>query len=90
LPADLQPDQIWTKEEFIHQLILAMELHSNLPMIKIAPIEFADMDQLNPSYQGSVQRAVVLGIAKVDGEGKMHPREAITRQEAAELIYTTG
>jgi len=87
LPADLEPDQIWTNEEFIHQLILAMERHSNLPMIKIIPLEFADMDQLTPSYQGSIQRALVLGIAKLDAEKNLHPREAITREEAAEVIY---
>ncbi|WDV92935.1 S-layer homology domain-containing protein [Brevibacillus parabrevis] len=87
LPADLEPEQIWTKEQFIHQLMLAMETHYDLPMIKIAPRDFADLEQLNPSYQGTIQRALVLGIAKLDDGQKMHPRDAITRQEAAEIIY---
>ncbi|MGG1661792.1 S-layer homology domain-containing protein [Brevibacillus sp. NRS-1366] len=87
LPADLEPNQLWTKEEFIHQLMLALEQHNNLPKIKIAPAEFGDMDELTPSYQGSIQRAIVLGIAKLDADKNLHPKDGITRKEAAEIIY---
>lgn len=87
LPADLEPNQLWTKEEFIHQLMLALELHSNLPKIKITPVEFGDMDELTPVYQGSIQRAIALGIAKLDKSNQLHPKDGITREEAAELIY---
>jgi len=87
LPADLEPNQLWTKEEFIHQLMLALELHSNLPKIKITPVEFDDMDELNPLYQGSIQRAITHGIAKLDKDQLLHPKDGITRKEAAEIIY---
>ncbi|GED71137.1 hypothetical protein BRE01_48390 [Brevibacillus reuszeri] len=87
LKADLDPNQVWSKEEFIHQLMLAMEQHGKLPMIKIAPVEFGDADQLTVQYQGTIQRALVLGITALDADKLLHPKDAITRKEAAEIIY---
>lgn len=87
LPADLNPAANWTREEFTHQLILAIEKHSNLPMIKIIPVDIADQADFKAGYDGSVQRALVLGIASLDAAGKFHPAADITRAEAAELIY---
>jgi hypothetical protein len=87
LPKDLNPGQVWTKEEFTHQLILAMEAHSNLPLIKIKPMEFGDQDKLSTAFDGSVQRALMLGIAQLDADGNFKPQEKITRAEAAVLVY---
>jgi hypothetical protein len=87
LPADLDPDKLWTREEFTHQLILAIEKHSNLPMIKLMPVEIGDQADLTIDYDGSVQRALVLKIANLDAEGNFNPKAEITRAESAELIY---
>lgn len=86
LPADLNPDQMWTKEEFVYQLMTVMEAHYSLPMRKIAPVAFGDENELNPGYQGAIQRALVLGIAHLDEEGHFHPKQTLSRQETAELI----
>ncbi len=75
LPNDLDPNKIWTKEEFTHQLILAIEKHSNLPMIKIKPMEFADQADLSIAYDGNIQRALVLGIATLDKDEKFNPQK---------------
>lgn len=85
LPADLDPMKAWTKEEFTHHLMHAIETHGNLPMIKIVPVAFSDEDQLTVSYQGSIQRALVLGIAKLDAANKFNPKSEISRGEAAIL-----
>ncbi|WP_336774737.1 S-layer homology domain-containing protein [Paenibacillus sp. MMO-58] len=87
LPNDLDPNKTWTKEEFTHQLILAIEQHSNLPMIKIAPVEFNDQDEVSISYDGSIQIALVLKIAELDQDGNFNPTDDITRADAAVLIY---
>lgn len=87
LPADLDPADNWTREEFTRQLILAIEKHSNLPMIKIAPVDIADNSEFTAGYDGSIQRALVLGITSLDSEGKFHPAQDVTRAEAAEMIY---
>lgn len=87
LPKDLDPNKAWTKEEFTHYLMLAMEKNSNLPMIKIKPVDFKDKDQVSITLDGDVQRALVLGIARLDADGKFNPKQALSRGEAAELIY---
>lgn len=87
LPADLDPAENWSREEFTHQLILAIEKHSNLPMIKLMPVDIADESDFTAGYDGSIQRALVLGIASLDSAGKFHPAAGVTRAEAAEMIY---
>ncbi|MNC16809.1 Endo-1,4-beta-xylanase A precursor [compost metagenome] len=87
LSPDLDPAKNWTREEFTHQLILTIEKHSNLPMIKIMPVNIADSADFTNGYDGSIQRALVLNIASLDSAGKFHPAADITRAEAAEMIY---
>lgn len=87
LPADLDPEQEWTREEFTYHLIQAMEAHGNLPMLNIVPIEIADHDQLLISYDGAIQRALVYGVARLDAEGKFNSKGKISRAEAAEQTY---
>lgn len=87
LPADLDPGKIWSREEFTHQLILTIEKHSNLPMIKIIPVDIADVSEFTNGYDGSIQRALVLGIAHLDTAGNFNPTDNITRADAAEMIY---
>ncbi len=84
---DLDPAKNWTREEFTHQLMLTIEKHSNLPMIKIMPVDIADAADFTNGYDGSIQRALVLHIASLDSAGKFHPAADITRAEAAEMIY---
>ncbi|MGC5325099.1 S-layer homology domain-containing protein [Brevibacillus sp. SYSU BS000544] len=87
LPADLDPAEFWTKEEFTYQLISAMEKHNKLPMIKLLPVAIGDEKELTPSYQGAIQRALHYGIASLDEKGNFHPQDHITREDAAILIY---
>ncbi|MFC4776583.1 S-layer homology domain-containing protein [Paenibacillus sp. GCM10023252] len=87
LPADLKPTDKWTREEFTHQLISAIEQHANLPEIKLAPVEVKDQELLTPEYDGSLQRALAYGVVKLDEAGKFNPKAELTRGEAAEQIY---
>ncbi|NRS46479.1 S-layer homology domain-containing protein [Brevibacillus sp. HB2.2] len=87
LPNDLDPNAEWTREQFIHQLMKVMETKGNLPMIKLVPVEIRDDEELTVDYQGSIQRALARDIIKLDKENKLHPKKAVTREEAAEMIY---
>lgn len=87
LPADLDLDKKWTREEFTHNLIQAMERHYNLPMLNLVPTKISDQEQLTIIYDGSIQRALVYGVVKLDAEGRFNPKGEITRAEAAEQIY---
>lgn len=87
LPADLDPNETWTREQFTYQLTQAMERHGNLPMINILPTEIGDESELTIDYSGSIQRAIVYGLVKLDAEQNFHPQTIISRAEAAEQIY---
>jgi hypothetical protein len=87
LPKELDPNQKWTHEEFTYQLIKAIEKQHNLPMIKIAPVKITDEKQLEVSYSGAIQRAIVYGVVKLDSDGNFNPKGEITRAKAVEQIY---
>jgi hypothetical protein len=87
LPADLNPNQKWTREEFTHQLIHAIEINSDLPMIKLSPVDISDQDQITVEYQGSIQRALAYSVVLLDADGNFNPKAEISRADATEQIY---
>ncbi|ATW23621.1 S-layer homology domain-containing protein [Candidatus Formimonas warabiya] len=87
LPADLDPSQEWTREEFTYHLIQALEQKENLPMINLVPVEIADQDQITVDYQGAIQRALAYHVVELDAGGNFYPKDKISRAETAEQIY---
>nr|WP_156951076.1 S-layer homology domain-containing protein [Saccharibacillus sacchari] len=87
LPESIDPSASMTKEAYTHYLMQALEKAGNLPMINIKPKDIADEDDLTVEYQGSIQRALVRGIVKLDAKGEFHPKAEITRAEAAVMLY---
>jgi len=87
LPESIDPSASMTKEAYTHYLMQAMEKAGNLPLINIKPREIADEADLTVDYQGSIQRALVRGIVKLDANGEFHPKDEITRAEAAVMLY---
>jgi hypothetical protein len=87
IPKDINPSQTMTKEQFTTMLVQGMEAIGNLPMINIKPADIADNSQLDPSYQGAVQRSLVYKINTLDANGKFNPKSEITRAEAAVMVY---
>ncbi|MRN53979.1 S-layer homology domain-containing protein [Paenibacillus monticola] len=83
LPTDLKPNQKLTREEFTYQLIHAIEISGQLPMVKPVVVEFKDQDQVKVDYSGSIQRALNYGVVQLDTNGKLNPKKEITRAEAA-------
>ncbi|MCZ8516932.1 S-layer homology domain-containing protein [Paenibacillus filicis] len=89
LPADLDPDQKWTKETFTKELVLALEGHQIFHMMKLLPIKINDQDEITLDNLGPIQIAIYKGITSLDSDGKFHPQTDITRAQAAEMIYNT-
>jgi len=87
LPADLDPNEKWTKEEFTYYLITAMEAHYQMPMINMMYIETADESDMTIEYQGAIQRSMKYSITALDQDKKFYPKKQLTRAEAAEMIY---
>lgn len=84
---DTDPSQLLTKEKFTAMLVQGVEAIGNLPMINIKPVDIADDSQLDPSYQGLVQRSLVYKINTLDANGKFNAKSQITRAEAAVMLY---
>ncbi|MBY9078369.1 S-layer homology domain-containing protein [Paenibacillus sp. HN-1] len=87
LPSDLDPKAPLTKEQFTFYLIQGMEQAGGLPMINIKPVDISDEDQLTASYQGAIQRSLTYKVNTLDSSGAFHPKEKITRAEAAVMLY---
>ncbi len=87
LPADLDPNVKWTKEDFTYYLIMAMESCYNMPMINMMYIDTADEDDMTAEYQGAIQRSMKYNITALDKGKKFYPKKQLTRAEAAEMIF---
>lgn len=87
LPQDIDPSKPLTREQYTLFLMQAIEAKGGLPMIKIQPVDITDENELTPEYQGAVQRSLVLKISTLDANGQFNPKQAITRAEAAVMMY---
>ncbi|MCQ4088342.1 S-layer homology domain-containing protein [Saccharibacillus sp. JS10] len=87
LPKTIDPSGVMTKEEYTNYLMQAVEKAGNLPLINIKPQDITDEKELTAEYQGAIQRALNRGIVKLDADGNFHPKEQITRAEAAVMLY---
>ncbi|GAB6108095.1 S-layer homology domain-containing protein [Fusibacter bizertensis] len=87
LDADLDPNEVWTKEEFIYRIVSTYEQKNDMPMIKITPAEIKDEADITADYSGLLQRALHYGFIALDDNGNLSPKAEITRAEAAEIMY---
>ncbi|WP_340400282.1 S-layer homology domain-containing protein [Paenibacillus sp. FSL H8-0079] len=84
---DIDPSRALTREQYTLFLMQGIEAKGDLPMIKIKPVDIADEQELTPEYQGAIQRSLVLKINALDADGNFHPKQTITRAEAAVMMY---
>ncbi|WP_151734679.1 S-layer homology domain-containing protein [Paenibacillus tengchongensis] len=87
IPANIDPAKPMTKELFTSLLIQATEKAGNLPLINIVPADISDEEDINPSYQGTIQRSLKYGINTLDKNGNFNPKSELTRAEAAVMLY---
>lgn len=86
VPADIDPNQPLTKEQFTHYLVQALELTGQYPMIKMF-IVIEDEKDITVDYQGTIQRALLYKIVSLDESGKFDPSHLLTRAEAAAILF---
>ncbi|WP_178021910.1 S-layer homology domain-containing protein [uncultured Paenibacillus sp.] len=89
LPKDFAPNAEMTREAFADLLMQAVNVTGNYPTIKMY-IEVADADQMNPDYANSIQTLLLMKIASLDEQGKFDPKQAISRIDAARLVYNAA
>lgn len=80
------PNQKISRERYIDEVMTALETAGNMPAIDVITPHIKDMKKLNPSFLGSVQVAIVLGIVKLDHNQNLNPQQQITRAEAKVIL----
>lgn len=86
IPKNVNPNASVTREQFAYLLVSALEKKANIPTIKMF-IPIKDEDQITPEYQGTLQRLLLYKITELDKNGKFHPKNELTRGEAATWVY---
>ena len=87
-PADLDPGTTMTREEFIAYLMQGLEKAGNFPMIKLVPQPITDEADIDPLYEGGIQRALHYKVLTLDADNRFEPKKPISRGEAAILAHT--
>lgn len=86
LPAQFNPTAELSREAFVSILRKAMYTTGNYPVVKMY-IQITDESEITLDYNGDVQVMLLHKIATLDKEGKFHPKQSITRMEAAKMAY---
>ncbi|RXZ82207.1 S-layer homology domain-containing protein [Paenibacillaceae bacterium] len=87
IPEDIDPSAKLTKEDYVALLVQGMERGANLPMLNLKPVEIADEDAITVTNQGAIQRALHYKLLVLDESGSFNPKETVTREEAAAILY---
>jgi len=83
---ELVPIDAITRESFYHLLITQMENQYAFPMMKLIPVSITDEENIDASFQGSIQRGISYGIIALNEDKKFNPKANLTRAEAANAI----
>ncbi len=86
IPADIDPNAVLTKEQFVHYLVQAVEKTGEYALIKMY-IQIVDEEAITVDYQGTIQRALLYKFTELDAEGKFDPVHVLTRAESAAMLY---
>jgi len=87
LDKDVDPQQQLTREQFANLLFHALLTKGDYAFNEMYVI-LKDEKDVNPDYMESIQKLIVSKIAETE-DGYFHPKNAITRSEAAKLIHNT-
>ncbi|WP_202128506.1 protease complex subunit PrcB family protein [Paenibacillus dendrobii] len=75
-----------TKEQFAGMLHKAVTATGEYPIVEMY-LAVADDDEILSENKGAVQFLLLTHIAKLDEQQNFHPKQYISRMEAAEMIY---
>jgi hypothetical protein len=85
-PADIQPNQVMTREVFAHYLFKGMMTKGEFAFIDLYML-INDEDLVTPAYMNDIQKLLISKVVQLDASNNFRPNVAITRGEAAVMIY---
>lgn len=86
VPRDVEPGRAMNREQFLYMLNRALAQTGDYPFT-MKLFLLADETDVNPAYGDAIQVMLNGGFAKLDEEGRLHPKQAITRREAAVTLH---
>jgi len=86
LDADIDPNAPLTREAFINYLVQGIEKTGDYALIKMY-INIEDEKDIDPNFQGTIQRALLYKVTELDEQGNFHPKQIVTREEAAAILF---
>lgn len=88
LPQGFSVSKELTREQFAFLLQQGIHATGDYPLIAML-IEITDADEVTTSYFNSVQALLLMKITELDDAGKFHPKQPLTRIEAAKWVYNS-
>nr|WP_285860122.1 MULTISPECIES: S-layer homology domain-containing protein [Paenibacillus] len=88
LPQGFSVSKELTREEFTFLLQQGIHATGDYPLIAML-IEITDADKVTMNYFNSVQALLLMKITELDDAGKFHPKQPLTRIEAAKWVYNS-
>ncbi|MEF3303861.1 protease complex subunit PrcB family protein [Paenibacillus sp. GYB003] len=85
LPKDVDPSQRMTKEQFAHYLFHAMTAKGDYAFIEMF-VMIKDEKDITKEYMNSIQKLILGKMTELD-DGYFHPKNEITRSEAARMLH---
>jgi hypothetical protein len=86
MPRSVKPDLSMTRERFAYHLYRGLEAKAGFAFPVPKPV-IEDAGDITPEYRESVQLLLFAGIAELDKDRRFGPKQAVTRSEAAGMIY---
>lgn len=88
LPRDVDPMAAMSKEEFAYYI--AQILNAKLELVSIMMMHnYADMDKVKEEYRASINDLMSWKIVTLNKDNQFQPKKAISRAEAAVMLYNT-
>ncbi|OAB48047.1 S-layer homology domain-containing protein [Paenibacillus antarcticus] len=82
----VNPKDTMTRAQFAHLIHQAIMTKGNFP-VTLMFINISDGEKLTPDVSNSLQALLNMKLIALSDDGKFRPNEAVTRSEAAVLIY---
>jgi hypothetical protein len=85
-PADIKPNDAMSREVFAHYLFKGMMTKGEFAFIEIYAV-IDDENLVTPDYMDAIQKLLITKVTQLDGDNNFRPTVAITRGEAAIMVY---
>lgn len=86
VPRDADPGQTVSREYFLHLLAQALQATGDYPF-QMKYFIMADGEDITPAYEDSIQLMLNGGFVRLDDDGRLRPRDAVTRRDAAVWLH---